>query len=82
MLLKSSEVGKTIVGSVCVSVYCTGWGGESWTKTVFFNILYRPSPSCCIEAYIRPEKYSTVLCGLDPWLTIETILTSFFLATA
>ncbi len=24
----------------------------------------------------------TVLCGLDPWLTIRSILTSFFLATA
>jgi hypothetical protein len=25
---------------------------------------------------------SNVLCGLDPWLTIYSILTSFFLATA
>jgi hypothetical protein len=43
----------------------------------FFS-LYRPS--CFIEAYVRPK--STGWCGLDPWLTIHSILTSYFLATA
>jgi hypothetical protein len=37
-------------------------------------------PSCLIKAYIGLK--STVLCGLDPWLTIHSILSSFFLATA
>jgi hypothetical protein len=38
---------------------CTGWGGESWTKT-FFS-LYRPS--YLIEAYVWPEKYWLVWAG-------------------
>ncbi len=37
----------------------TGWGGESWTKTVFS--LYRPLH--LIEAYVWPEKYGLVWAG-------------------
>jgi hypothetical protein len=37
---------------VCGDV-CTGWAGQSWTKT-FFS-MYRPS--CLIQAFGGPEKY-------------------------
>jgi hypothetical protein len=43
----------------------------------FFS-MYRPS--CLIKAYLGLK--STDLRGLDPWLTIYSILTSYFLATA
>ncbi len=38
------------------------------------------SPSCHIEAYIRPEKYCFVWAG--PLANHHSVLTSFFLATA
>ncbi len=40
---------------------CTGWGGQSWTKKVFFR--YRDS--CLSEAYCMPEKCSLVCAGLS-----------------
>ncbi len=47
-------------------------------RLFFFFSVYRPS--CHIEAYIRPEKYSFVWAG--PLANHHSILTSFFLATA
>ncbi len=38
----------------------TGWGGQSWTKTIFFS-MYRPS--CLMEAFIRSKKYWFVWAG-------------------
>jgi hypothetical protein len=42
--------------------------------------LYRPL--YLFKAYGMFGLKSTGWCGLDPWLTIHSILTSFFLATA
>ncbi len=54
-----------------------GLGGQSWTKMVFFQ---------CIGLHVLLKFMlgvkSTGWCGLDPWLTISSILTSFFLAPA
>ncbi len=56
---------------------CTGWGSESWTKTFFFQYI-----GLHVILKLILGLKSTVLCGLDPWLTIHSILTSFFLAMA
>ncbi len=57
--------------------HSTGWGGQSWTKTFFFQYI-----GLHVLLKLILGLKSTVLCGLDPWLTIHSILTSFFLATA
>jgi hypothetical protein len=49
-----------------MSIYCTGWGGQLWTKIVFFFSLYRPS--CLTEAYGGPEKY---------WLVFVVLLANY-----
>jgi hypothetical protein len=45
----------------------------------FFS-MYSIGPHVLLKLILGLK--STVLCGLDPWLTIHSILTSFFLATA
>ncbi len=55
----------------------TGWGGESWTKTFFFQYI---GPHVILKLILGLK--STVLYGLDPWLTTIQYFTSFFLATA
>jgi hypothetical protein len=67
-----------VQGRLIMSVINTGWGGQSWTKTIFFSQYIGLH---VILKLILGLK-STVLCGLDPWLTTHSILTSFFLATA
>ncbi len=57
--------------------YNTGWGAQSWTKTFFFQYI-----GLHVLLKLILGLKSTVLCGLDPWLTIHSILTSFFLAMA
>jgi hypothetical protein len=57
---------------VCVSVY-TRWGGQSWTKMVFFKLLL-------IEAFVRPGKYWLVWAGLSAIHLFNFNL--IFLATA
>jgi hypothetical protein len=58
----------------------TGWGSQSWTKTVF--LIYRPS--CLIEAYVRPEKYRFVSAGplANHSFNFNLILYFYFLASA
>ncbi len=44
---------------------CTGWGGESWTKTFFFHYI-----GLDILLRLMSGLKNTRWCGLDPWLTI------------
>jgi hypothetical protein len=57
--------------------YHTGWGCQSWTTTGFF---------LCIGLHALLKLMlglkSTGWCGLDPWLIIYSIFTSYFLAAA
>jgi hypothetical protein len=46
------------------SLSTTGWGGESWTKTVFFHSI-----GLHVILKLILGLKSTDWCGLDPWLT-------------
>jgi hypothetical protein len=41
-----------------------GWGAQSWTKTFFFQYI-----GLQVILKLILDLKSTVLCGLDPWLT-------------
>jgi hypothetical protein len=71
-----SKAGKYMLTSTEALQYIQGGAVNRGLK--YFFSLYRPLH--LLEAYVWPEKY--LWCGLDPWLTIHSILTSFFLATA